>query len=66
MAAGVHMPCYQFHAVPHRGERTDGRDIQCDDDGNALLLAETMVRGYAAIEVWRDAVLIGAARPGAA
>ncbi|MGI4951388.1 MAG: hypothetical protein ACRYGM_06250 [Janthinobacterium lividum] len=52
--------------MPHRGERMDGREIQCDDDGDALLLAETMVRGYVAIEVWRDAVLIGAAHPSAA
>jgi hypothetical protein len=60
------MPCYKFHAVPHHGERTDGRDILCDDDGDALLLAETMVRGYASIEVWLDAALVGAVHPSAA
>jgi len=56
------MPTYKFCATPFVGAKMDGRDIICGDDEEALNLASKMAPGYAKIDVWLGAILVGTAR----
>jgi len=55
------MLVYQFYSVTHFDNTRWDREIVCYDDMEALLLAENMSHDCKAVEVWREARLVGSA-----
>lgn len=46
------MPHYRFYPIRNGGKRKPGRDLICSDDAGAAALAESMIPGNEAVEVW--------------
>ena len=53
------MPTYRFFGISSMGVRTGGRDLQCFDSAGALVVAQSMTKGYPTVEIWLGAKMIG-------